>query len=433
MAYVDELNRLANKLLPANRYRNFGTTVQHIEVYGFRGLVHLGLPVSSPITALSGLNGSGKSTVSQLAACAFKKPSTAARPRYYVKDFFPVSVADPVPFTQDASVVVEYGVEKTAEAQSVTVTRASKEWGGYKRQPEKACYYVGFTQFLPKIERRDFSIYASKFATLGDSAALGETERECISRILGISYDSMDFTDVRHRDRHAELATATRSGARYSENHMGFGEGRVVHTVPLMERSPAQSLFVLEEPETALHGDAQEKLAEYFVDVSNRRGHQIFLTTHSASILLRLPGHSNIYLRRHPSTGVVEPIPGLAAYQVDAYLRNATPGARAICVEDERASIFLTSMLRRADPHLLAGCRIVLTKGESAMKGALKVLKGANVRVAGVRDGDMTATAESSILPGGAPPEEIVFRDPAVAADFSENFDIDIADILAAA
>ena len=107
---------------------------------------------------------------------------------------------------------------------------------------------------------------------LGESRALSEEAAANVGKILALPYEQLDFTEVSHYARTAELAMATRNGQRYSENHMGFGEGRVVYVVNTMESAPAQSLFVLEEPETSLHGDAQCRLARYLVEVAGGAG-----------------------------------------------------------------------------------------------------------------------------------------------------------------
>ena len=432
MAYLDDLNRLAGKYRPANRYANFGPIVERVEVNGFRGINNVPIDITSPVTALSGLNGTGKSTVAQLLTCAYKKLTTSARPRYYVRDFFPVSVADPSPFLDNASVVYSYCVEKGADLQRVTVSRANREWSGYKRQPERACYYLGFTQFIPKVERRDFSIYSGSFVQLGSVRALDAESIAKASAILGIPYESLGFTEVSHRERSGELATAQRNGQGYSENHMGFGEGRVIYMVNAMEHAPIQSLFVLEEPETSLHGEAQEQLAHYLVDVSSRRGHQIVLTTHSATILGGLARDSVKYLRRSPTDYSLSVVPGMAAYQIDTYLRGApTPGSRVICVEDEFSKCWTIELIRACSPALLAGVKFVQVGGAEQVPAALRLLKEAGAKTVGLLDGDQSsADTDIRILPGPGAPEVKVFTDGAVQAALSREFGVDIGSVL---
>lgn len=94
---------LKEKFKLANRYANFGPVIRKIQIDGFRGINELEIEPQYPVLAISGLNGTGKSTVGQLMACSYKVPTTAVDyKRYYVKDFFPSSVLDPSPFTDRA-------------------------------------------------------------------------------------------------------------------------------------------------------------------------------------------------------------------------------------------------------------------------------------------------------------------------------------------
>jgi hypothetical protein len=54
------------------------------------------------VTAFSGLNGTGKITIAQLASCFYRKAIAAAASSCYVVNFFPVSPADPESSTSDA-------------------------------------------------------------------------------------------------------------------------------------------------------------------------------------------------------------------------------------------------------------------------------------------------------------------------------------------
>ncbi|SDI90628.1 AAA ATPase domain-containing protein [Frankineae bacterium MT45] len=435
-SHDDNLRRLDAKFNNNNRYANFGPALQSLDIDGFRGVNQLHLNIESPVTALSGLNGTGKSTIAQLATCGYRAPLTSATNRYYVKDFFPVSAADPAPFTPDARIVYAYCVERGADLQQVTVTRAVKEWAGYKRQPERACYYIGFTQFIPKVERRDFSVYRGRSLLLGDSRPLSEEASAAVGRILSLPYESLEFTDVSHRSNATTLAMATRNGRRYSENHMGFGEGRVVYMVNTMETAPAQSLFVLEEPETSLHGDAQRRLAHYFVEVSSRRGHQVILTTHSSAILGELSRESKIYLHRGGS-GVLGASHGLSTYQIDSYLIKQRPrdGAVTLCVEDAFGRYLAIEILRKVDAHMLAGCNVLPVGSCQEVVKAVALLRLGGLRTAGLVDGDAAkeATADGvSRLPGTNPPEKEVFRSQAVKDLFANApYSVSIDEILA--
>ena len=297
---------------------------------------------------------------------------------HYVAYFFPVSVADPKPFTTGAQAQYLYAADSELGFQQVTVTRAVKEWSGYKRQPERATYYRGFTQFIPKVEKRDLSIYGGSSLELGEANPLDATAAKHVGRILAVPYEHLSFTEVLTTQKTATLAMAGRGGRRYSENHMGTGEGRVLYMVHAMETAPPKSLIILEEPETSLHGDAQVRLAKYFIEVALRRGHQIIITTHSSAILGHLGRDSVVYLRRTP-TGDVTATHGLSTYQIDSHLQREgrIPGGITVCVEDEFARHLAIEIFRTVDPDLLTGCSFLTIGGGQEIPKAVKLLREA--------------------------------------------------------
>ena len=93
------------------------------------------------------------------------------------------------------------------------------------------------------------------------------------AEILGSPYNSVEVATIINQTKAAEMGFATRFGARYSENHMGCGEGRLIRMIDAIENAPEKSLIVIEEPETALHQDAQHNLAIYFLQVCKRKRH----------------------------------------------------------------------------------------------------------------------------------------------------------------
>ena len=419
MSHDDNRRRLSAKFKESRRFANFGPILERMTISGFRGISSLELEIRSPIIALSGLNGTGKSTIAQLAVCAYRAIPDL-NTRSYVVDYFPVSVVDPRPFDDEARVVFEYAADSSS--QQVTVSRAVKEWSGYKRQPERATYYVGVTQFLPKVEKRDFSVYGGSRLELGASHPVLDKTRTSLQSILGLHYQEADFTRVTLSHRTADLAMVKRTGVRYSENHMGFGEGRMFYLVNLLETAPERSLFIIEEPETSLHGDAQRRLAQYFVEVADRRRHQFILTTHSSAILAELSHESKVYLRREP-TGVVTATTGLSTYQVDSYLHENGPSSVAICVEDEFAQTLVTEVLRKADPDLLSGVRFMPVGDANTLERAVALLKQAGMRSLAISDTDMTHDGTGNVmsLPGTLPPEKEVFGAASVKTYFGDE------------
>jgi hypothetical protein len=421
----DPRPELHNKYLPQNRYANFGPALKSVRIRGFRGIDDLTVEFQYPITAISGLNGAGKSTVGQLCLGGYRKPATVTGiKRFYVRDFFPASAADPDPFGPDSSVVFEYNTTDANNSQTLTVARANKEWSGYKRQPERSCYYIGFTIYIPKVEQRDLSVYRGSQVALGAQRPIADDVRERVGRILGQHYDAMHFQGITHGQRHGELGIAQRFGAQYSENNMGFGEGRTLYLVDLLENSPEQSLFVIEEPETSLHENAQFELGRYLLDVCNRRHHQIVMTTHSSTLLNALPADARLMLLRD-SAGV-EAFPQMSAARARSILSGGHHRALCILVEDEFAKLLLIEMIRRTDSQLLRCIEIHGVGDKKAVRSGAMFMRRINRPYAAVRDPDVGPDHPNGIFsfPGTQPPEREVYLNADVQALIQAEFGV---------
>ncbi|MGA4235130.1 ATP-dependent nuclease [Ralstonia nicotianae] len=393
---ADPRIELQNKYLPQNRYANFGPSLKSVRIRGFRGINDLTVDFQFPIMAISGLNGAGKSTVGQLCLGGYRKPPMVAGiKRFYVRDFFPASAADPNPFGPNSSVVFEYNTTDPNNAQTLTVARANTEWSGYKRQPERSCYYIGFTIYIPKVEQRDLSVYRGSQLALGGQRPIAIDVRQCVGRILGQQYDAMHFQRIMHGQRQGELGIARRFGAQYSENNMGFGEGRTLYLVDLMESSPEQSLFVIEEPETSLHENAQFELGRYLIDVCNRRHHQIVMTTHSSTLLNALPADARLMLLRDDAG--VAAFPQMSASRARSILSGGRHRALCVLVEDDFAKSLLTEMIRRTDPQLLRCIEIHCVGGKQAVRSGALFMRRINRPYVAVRDADVGSDAVNGI------------------------------------
>jgi predicted ATPase len=417
------------KYRPQNRYNNFGACLHSVKINGFRGIHDLEINFEYPITAISGINGSGKSTIGQLAICGYKKPVVAQNyKRYYIKDFFPVNVADPTPFGIGSNVVYSY-TTNLPRNQELTVTRMQSEWSGYKRQPERHCFYVGFTLYIPKVERKDLSIYRAQQIELGLRRELSDISKQHVGRILNNHYDDIAFQEITHLNKSGELGLASRNGHVYSENNMGFGEGRLLYMIDMMENTPTQSLFVIEEPETSLHEDAQHHLANYFLDVVNRRHHQIILSTHSNIILETLPPEARKFLIRQGNQVRVHD--KLSAYRAKSLLSNGHEKALNICVEDDFASHLLAEIIRRLRPEILKVINIQPVGDTDAVRNAVNLLRGFNLRTIGIRDADKGSNPPEKLfsLPGAHPPEVEVYRDNSVIQSLNQEFNFDVEHI----
>lgn len=428
---TDIAKKLQSKYSERSRYSNFGPCLRKVHIDGFRGINSIDLELDYPVTVVSGLNGAGKSTLGQLAICAYKKPSTSVDyKRQYIKDFFPISSADPKPISDAAKVIYSYETDDYKKPQEVTITRANSAWSGYKRQPERHCYYVGFTVYIPKVERRDLSIYGGATLQFTEKREIEVEVIKKMARIIGHKYDDVTFQGVSHKGKESEVGIASRLGYSYSENNMGFGEGRILYTVDKLETSPGQSLFIIEEPETSLHESAQHEFAKYLLDVCFRRNHQIILSTHSSVIINALPSEARKLLLRDESG--VDIRNKISSNQVRSILSSGHIRQLDICVEDIFAKVLLTEVIRIKKKELLKAVSIHDIGDKGAVREAIRVLTKTGKKAIAVRDADVGAAPQDRLysFPGHEPPEKEVFKHPAVKALLKEKYELDVDWIL---
>lgn len=226
------------------------------------------------------------------------------------------------------------------------------------------------------------SIYGGKSLQLLARRAVTPIVSTTVARILNQTYDEVHFQRVSHVTRTSELGMLMRNGNRYSENNMGFGEGRVLHLVSLMEEAPAQSLFVLEEPETSLHESAQYRMIEYLLDVCDRRGHQVLFSTHSSVMLEALPAAARLLLFRD-AAGVTS-YKGLSSTRTRAILSEGYQRALTVFVEDKFGAKILREIIRASNYRLLKAITIVPTGSTAAVLESVRLLTRLEKPVLGV-------------------------------------------------
>lgn len=415
----------------ADSWDRFGDMLTRMHVQGFRCHTNTVVDVTCPITAFCGLNGTGKSTLLQLAAAAYKRPPTGQSRRYYIRDFLLVGKLDPAPFTAEARVEYQY-LQSASPARRVTVSRSAKQWSGYKRRPERTVFFAGIGLYLPRIEQRDFVVrQAGRLSVVGSCAAANRV-RDCICMTLGLEYDSVDATTVSYSGKEGEVATVQRGGVAYSEMHMGYGEGRSQYLIQALETLPDRSLVLIEEPETSLHPSAQYQFGRYLVDVTIAKRHQILLTTHSEYILEALPTRARVYLQR--TGGGVETIPGLTAIQARSLMTDGNVPALSVLVEDDCARAVLHEIIRRVDPVFLSSIKVCAVGGAETIATTIRALAGTGLKVAAVRDGDKASIPKENLfaLPGDQPPEKALFASAGFARLLQSEYGLRLTDFMTA-
>ncbi len=416
---------------PNRRHTNYGDALVKMRIKGIRHHVDTLLDMESPVTAFCGVNGTGKSTVLQLAAAAYQAVSGN---RYYFSTFILAGTLDVKPFADDASVEFTYAEPPSTSGvvtpRTLTVSRSGSGWSGYDRQPQRRVAYLGFSFYLPHADRDDHfkSLVQDRTFTSRMQTRVTGDAAEWVSKILLCRYDAAHVNSMRKKWGRSvtQLISADRGGGlRYSESNMGSGEARLYAMVLRLEALPEKSLVLLEEPETSLHPSAQYELGKYLANVSQRRKLQILLTTHSEYLLLALPEKSRIYLKREDAR--IVPLAGIGVRQAVSMMDNLAVPSIYILVEDDVAEAIVRELLRLHDSDFVKTARIIVAGDATKIQQTIDVFLEQKMPICAVRDGDKNGDARKHLLKlfGTEPPEKEVFKSASFRNYFRDAHGID--------
>lgn len=418
------------------RYKNFGEVICKLDISGIKGTT-CSIPFDFPITAISGYNGAGKSTIAQIALCAYKEVNKDSH-RSYLKDFFMKTLLDKQPYSSNARIVVSYACEEHMTQLSMFPDESDKyikqmqmyyatdRWSGYRYQPTRKVFYFGMSYFIPYQELNS-NLLRDGNANITSSESYDSEIVNRAASILSIDYTELQNNKVANEKREAQVISAKKSTVAYSENHMGCGEGRLLKLIDALENAPYQSLFVIEEPETALHQLAQHKLSQYFLDVCLRKRHQIIFTTHSSDLLTALPPQGRKFLIRGEYQSQVVSNPTIA--EVTNLLSGGNSKGLTIVTEDKIAAEYLKEIIR-CRGHLFDNCSIYhLDIGFSEVKKYVENARKCSFAVCGVVDENRRAETEKFIaaFPEDEPPEKTFFGDDHIRTFLLNEYGFDCA------
>ena len=431
---MDYIKALKNLFEIKNRYENWGDILLGLKIKGIKG-TNCNISFDFPVTAISGFNGAGKSTIAQIALCAYKSlAGSSVTNRKYLKDFFVKTLLDKQPYKEDAAVIIKYATSKQKEKEQISLFSDSIEdqhtktinmyyaidrWAGYKYQPARKVFYYGMSSFIPYQEQNSNLLGDSK-ATVTASLSFKPEIVNRVADILSINYSDLQQNNVRNEKREEQVISALKGEIVYSENHMGCGEGRLLKLVDALENAPDKSLFVIEEPETALHQLAQHKLSQYFMDVCFRKRHQIIFTTHSSFILEGLPLEARKHVVRNEKETQVVNNPTIA--EVDNLLSGGHCKALTIVTEDEIGAVYIKEILRSFAPNIFENASIYgLDIGFSEIKSYVCNSQKCGFNVCGVVDENRRKQPDKFVIafPENEPPEITLFRDKSIRDFFN--------------
>ena len=314
--------------------------LSEIRLDGIRGFNNLRVVFDYPVSVIAGGNTTGKSTIIDAAACAYKVPGAG------VKDFTPSTrFSDFRPNHGELrdmreEVKIEF-CYLTLDGQRAMRWRRTKGWNrsffGRKNasQPERQIYLRRLSNLNNPAEVRSVLNKAARLKSKPEETPLTAAQIEFAYQVLPLRYSAVIDTSIGNKN----LFFATQdNGAAYSELHMAAGERAILR----LSQEIAQlngALVLIDEVEAGLHPVVQQQLMFNLQQLALRNDLQIIVTSHSPVVLDTVPPNGRIFLDRDEASGEVVVSPAYRDLMQKALYGRTNETLKLFCEDNSAEDI----------------------------------------------------------------------------------------------
>lgn len=237
---------------------------------------------SDTLTAIMGVNGSGKTTVIHALACIYQPDVNGKGENHRFPEFF-VPNTDAL-WKGSELYVVNENEGKSGKREILPEIRYGKDvdrWAPrYESRPKRNVYYIGIDTCLPEIEKKT-TTSRIQYSTKRQSGKIADNVIHDAAYIVNKPYQ--ELLDNTYRGKHFSGVTLS-TGLKYSSLSMGTGEQRVLKILEKIQSAEAYSLILIDEIDLLLHVSALHRLIEKIHEISQKKHIQVVFTTHSTEM-----------------------------------------------------------------------------------------------------------------------------------------------------
>lgn len=253
---------------------------------------------------------------------------------------------------------------------------------------------------------------------------LSADELDVVKYVIGKEYDECKIFEVPEYGGFDVLPyfRFTVDGVTYGSETMGQGELSLMLVLWVLLSLPSNAIVLLEEPETHVSPRSQQHMMNVLAQAASERGAWVIVTTHSPTVISRVPTkHIRLMTRVDDRIEVIE---NPAQYQLAQILVGAHDFSGLVLVEDAAAKEFAISLLDELDPDLLRQYEVAVAGSVANLTAALASMPMTRswFTMMGAYDGDQRDALGKqnlawphSFLPGKEAPD-VILKSAAVKA-----------------
>jgi predicted ATPase len=396
MQISDEIRRLQKKWAMGNA-PGWPKRLEWLEVAGMRGWSGQRIRFEFPIVALVGENGSGKSTIIQAAACAYRNEVRT----WFPSEFFPDTAWDDL---RDVS--IRYGYLQGKANHERSLRKPTTRWLGQPERLERGVKYIDLNRIQPVGARVGYARIAKNRHEEKSATQFDAEQTTRLSFIMNEEYEAarMALSTI---DDARRVPVIVQKGIQYSGFHQGSGQITLAELI--QSNIQKYELIVIDEVESSLHPRAQRRLIRDLATLCREHEIQIVLTTHSPCILEELPLEARICILK--TAKGKEIFPGISPEFAMTKMDDDAHPECDVYVEDDRARVFVEELLARHGPDVFPRCEIVPFGAASVGYALGQMVSGKRFQrpTCVLLDGDSAPGEGCVLLPGNDAPERVVF------------------------
>lgn len=355
------------------------------------------LQFRSPITAICGINGTGKSSLLRAIWVTLNHREIEEHPE--IKERLKSFSAELALHIQDQPVTVKLNEHEQPPAIKVVHIDPSTRVGQLQR-------LVCMINELDELIESHAPI------------VLEESEIRLLNAVLNKSYEAASIYEVDDYEEAAPFpfVAVSESGVAYDLRTMSLGEISVFNVFWALHRAEKNSIVLLEEPETFLSPVSQGAFLDYLAAVCVRKQLTLVMTTHSPQMFSRLTVDQVQFAYRTFDGAALANDSDFSAMREAVGIKPFVD--RILLFEDRAARELTLNILRKRDHKTLLRSELISLNGHGDITKTCQVLPQVTAfRIVGIYDGDaytkvmeLNPNWPLSFLPGDEPVEEM-FKD----------------------